>query len=88
MIFDIAVESHVIGVVPDSWPSIGMAASRSETLEFGGPVISEDEVVGPAEFYLDRPGFWFGAIGVAACWYGGAVGIVNDLVKSLEPRSE
>lgn len=86
LLFDVAVDSHVLGVVPNSWPSVGMSASKSETLEFGGPVISDDDVVGNAEFYLSRPGFWFGAIGVAACWYGGAVGIVNDLVKSLSPE--
>ena len=84
MVFDVGVESHVVGVVSDSWPSIGMAESRSETLEFGGPIISDDGVIGSAGFYLDRPGFWFGAIGVAACWYGGAVGIVNNLLKSLD----
>jgi alkylation response protein AidB-like acyl-CoA dehydrogenase len=86
MIFDVAVEESVVATIPDSWPSIGMAASQSNTLEFGGPVVSVDDVVGSAEFYLERPGFWFGAIGVAACWYGGAVGIVNDLVKSIGPE--
>jgi alkylation response protein AidB-like acyl-CoA dehydrogenase len=85
MLFDVAIDSHVVGVVPESWPSVGMAASKSETLEFGGPVIGDDDVIGDAEFYLNRPGFWFGAIGVAACWYGGAVGIVNDLVRSINP---
>jgi alkylation response protein AidB-like acyl-CoA dehydrogenase len=86
MTFDVAVDEHVVEVVPDSWPSVGMAGSNSNTLRFGGPVVCEDEVVGPAEFYVDRPGFWFGAVGVAACWYGGAVGIVNDLMKSLSPQ--
>jgi hypothetical protein len=50
-------------------------------LEFGGPAISEEFVVGPPEFYVHRPGFWFGAAGVAACWYGGAVGLVDDLLE-------
>jgi alkylation response protein AidB-like acyl-CoA dehydrogenase len=86
VIFDIAVDSHVAAVVPDSWPSVGMAGSRSETLEFGGPIITDDDVVGSPEFYPERPGFWFGAIGVAACWYGGAVGVVNDVLKSLGPE--
>jgi alkylation response protein AidB-like acyl-CoA dehydrogenase len=86
MLFDVDANSHVVGVVPDSWPSVGMAASRRDTLEFGGPVIPEGDVLGDAEFYLQRPGFWFGAIGVAACWYGGAVGIVNDLIRSLSPE--
>lgn len=28
--------------------------------------------VGEVGAYLDRPGFWHGGIGVAACWFGGA----------------
>jgi alkylation response protein AidB-like acyl-CoA dehydrogenase len=83
LIFDIAVDANVVATVPDSWPSVGMAESQSDTLEFGGPVVGDDDVIGSTNFYLERPGFWFGAIGVAACWYGGAVGLVNDLVKSL-----
>ena len=60
-----------------------MADSLSETLTFGGPVVSEDDAVGPPDFYTDRPGFWFGASGVAACWFGGARGLVAGVVGSL-----
>ena len=28
---------------------------------------------------MSRPGFWHGAIGVAACWYGGACGVADPL---------
>lgn len=87
LLFDIDVSEHVVGVQPDSWPAVGMAESASETLEFGGPVIEDSQLVGPAEFYTQRPGFWFGAAGVAACWYGGAVGLVNDLADALNPQS-
>jgi alkylation response protein AidB-like acyl-CoA dehydrogenase len=82
-LFDVAVGESVITVHHDSWPAVGMADSVSETLDFGGPVIRESQVVGPVDFYMQRPGFWFGSSGVAACWYGGAVGLVNHLVQSL-----
>ncbi|HEV3267767.1 MAG TPA: hypothetical protein VGZ68_05140 [Acidimicrobiales bacterium] len=82
-IFDIALEKNVAVVHEDSWPAVGMADSVSETLEFAGPVIPNDHVVGPPDFYTSRQGFWFGASGVAACWYGGAEGLVRNLVKSL-----
>lgn len=85
LLFDVAVDEQVSGVVPNSWPAVGMAESRSETLEFAGPVISEGLLVGPPDFYTRRPGFWFGAAGVAACWYGGAVGLVNSLTEGLSP---
>ncbi|HEY1825252.1 MAG TPA: hypothetical protein VGG21_04735, partial [Acidimicrobiales bacterium] len=86
LLFDISTKDQVVGVQPGSWPTVGMAASQSETLEFGGPPVPEDRVVGPADFYLQRPGFWFGAVGVAACWYGGARGVVEDLTQGLKPE--
>jgi hypothetical protein len=64
-----------------------MADSQSETLQFGGPAIPTTRAVGDAGFYLDRPGFWFGAVGVAACWYGGAIGLVEHLGDALDPHS-
>lgn len=82
-LFDIATADAVIDTTPDSWPAVGMADSVSETLTFGGRVISEDDTVGPPGFYTDRPGFWFGACGVAACWFGGARGLVAGVVESL-----
>jgi alkylation response protein AidB-like acyl-CoA dehydrogenase len=82
-LFDIATDDVVIHTASDSWPAVGMADSLSETLTFGGSVVSEDEAVGPPGFYADRPGFWFGACGVAACWYGGARGLLTGVMKHL-----
>lgn len=65
-LFDISVPEHVVRTLPDSWPAVGMAGSLSNTLEFGGPPIPDHQAIGGPEFYLERPGFWFGAIGVAA----------------------
>jgi alkylation response protein AidB-like acyl-CoA dehydrogenase len=86
-LFDIDVARHVVSTRPDSWQAVGMADSQSETLEFGGPPLPFDRAVGDAGFYLDRPGFWLGAIGVAACWYGGAAGLVEHLGCTLDPHS-
>jgi alkylation response protein AidB-like acyl-CoA dehydrogenase len=85
-IFDISLKDHVAAVHEDSWPAVGMADSQSHTLEFDGPVITGNQAVGPPGFYVNRPGFWFGAAGVAACWFGGAVGLVGALVESLAEK--
>lgn len=84
--FDVAVRDVVVAVHDNSWPTTGMAGSMSHTLDFGGAAVEDAQVVGPAGFYNQRPGFWFGGAGVAACWYGGAVGLVNDLVDALSPE--
>jgi alkylation response protein AidB-like acyl-CoA dehydrogenase len=85
-LFDISVAEHARSVSPESWMAVGMADSESETLMFGGPPLSESAVVGGPDFYLQRPGFWSGAVGVAACWYGGARGLVDALLAALGPE--
>lgn len=42
--------------------------------------------VGPDQWYLSRPGFAWGGIGVAACWLGGAVGVARTLRDSAARR--
>ena len=37
--------------------------------------------VGAPGEYLDRPGFWHGAIGVSACWLGGARAVAAPLYE-------
>lgn len=58
------------------WAGLGMAGSATGSVELAGAVAS---AVGGPGAYLDRPGFWHGAIAVAACWYGGAVGVARPL---------
>lgn len=36
-----------------------------------------DRTLGGVGWYLDRPGFWHGAIGPAACWAGAAAGLAD-----------
>ncbi len=81
-LFDVPVAENVTAVHAGSWPAVGMADSLSETLDFGGPPVPASCAVGPPGFYLDRPGFWFGATGVAACWHGGARGLVQQVLRS------
>ncbi|RIJ48073.1 SAM-dependent methyltransferase, partial [Clavibacter phaseoli] len=38
--------------------------------------------VGAPGWYLERPGFHWGGIQVAACWYGGAVGLARTLLRA------
>lgn len=63
---------------PDSWHAVGMSASDS------GSVLFDDThavTIGSADFYTGRAGFWHGAIGVAACWFGAAQGVAEPLYR-------
>jgi alkylation response protein AidB-like acyl-CoA dehydrogenase len=61
---------------PMGWVARGLQSVPS------GPVHFDDapaRPIGPPGWYLDRPGFAWGGIGVAACWYGGAHAIAERL---------
>ena len=66
------------------WRTGAMAASRTYELAINDVIAEPDQIVGPLDFYLDRPGFFPGGVGVAACWTGGAARIV-DLLRSRHP---
>ena len=61
-----------------TWRNAGMAGSDTRSVEFAGaPAVA----VGAAGDYLDRPGFWHGAIGVSACWLGAARAVAAPLYE-------
>jgi len=63
------------------WQAVGMQGTQTAQVSFDNtPVIS----IGEPNCYLERPGFWHGAAGVAACWYGAAVRLVSFLQKSCQ----
>lgn len=76
-----AIDCRVGGVIPEagSWPATGMAASASATVRF---VDAPACAIGGLDAYEQRPGFWVGSLNVAACWYGGALGIYRWTVAN------
>lgn len=44
--------------------------------------LSQDTLVGVPGWYLERPGFWHGACGPAACWAGGVAGLLDFALAS------
>jgi hypothetical protein len=59
------------------WITTAFAETRTATVVFHGAAIESDDRIGPPGWYLSRPGFWHGACGPAACWAGGAIGLVD-----------
>lgn len=58
------------------WEGLGMSGSGTEDVELDA--VPAAAVGGPGA-YLERVGFWYGAMGVAACWHGGAVAVGRPL---------
>ena len=60
-----------------------MAASASSTVSFRAVAAAAGQEVGPPGFYTGRIGFWWGATGVAACWWGGAQALLDTVGRHL-----
>jgi len=58
------------------WIARGLPTITSTSLTF---VATPATPVGDVDWYLHRSGFSWGGIGVAACWYGGALGLQQRL---------
>lgn len=58
-----------VSVHTDVWQAVGMTGSASVNVVLDA---AEAQTVGAVGAYLQRPGFWQGGAGIAACWHGGA----------------
>lgn len=79
------VNIHQCGIDIDNnaWQAVGMQATDTATLYFH----EVDAInVGTPNAYLERVGFWHGAAGVAACWFGAAACIANYLITAYQHK--
>jgi alkylation response protein AidB-like acyl-CoA dehydrogenase len=82
-LFSVELTGSGVRTDTESWHARGLVEIPS------GPVRFSDVLavpVGAPGWYLDRPGFAIGGIGVAACWYGGAVGIARTVYGAIAAR--
>lgn len=80
LLFDVPLD----GIEADraTWRTGAMDASRSFTVRVDLACQATD-VVGIENFYLDRPGFHVGGLGVAAVWTGGAASVLEQVSAGL-----
>lgn len=81
----LVVDMKQAGIEIDNseWQAIGMQGTDTATVEFHQVAASN---VGAANAYLDRVGFWHGAAGVAACWYGATTCLAAYLIKAYQQK--
>lgn len=58
------------------WHAVGMGQTRTASINFNNISV---EKVGKSNQYLTRVGFWHGAAGIAACWYGATARLAEFL---------
>lgn len=78
-LFRVRLGHRSVRVSADPWHARGLSEIPSGSVEFSGtPAVP----VGDTGWYLERPGFAWGGISVAACWFGGAVGLGRALLDA------
>ncbi|WP_238402439.1 acyl-CoA dehydrogenase [Cellulomonas sp. H30R-01] len=75
-LFAVALRGAGVTCGDEPWAARGLVEIPSTSVRFDDVPA---EPVGAPGWYLTRPGFWWGGVGVAACWYGGAVGLARRL---------
>lgn len=81
----VALDQPGVTITDQGWQAVGMGATGSVEVLFDG---AEAQAIGNPGDYLQRPGFWQGGIGIAACWYGAARQIAERLRQPCAQRQE
>ncbi|MEY8017591.1 acyl-CoA dehydrogenase family protein [Mycobacterium servetii] len=83
-LFAVSALDATVKALPTTWWNAGMAGSDTRPVQFTN---TQAVAVGGPGDYLSRPGFWHGAIGVAACWLGGARRVAEPLYRCAGSES-
>lgn len=80
----VSVDMGLDGIAYDDsrWQAVGMRRVDSGDVHFDAVPV---ELVGQPKAYVERPGFWHGGAGVAACWFGATCAIAEKL--RADPRA-
>ena len=73
-LFAVDLHDRGVAVLDGTWKARGLVEIESGPVRFTTVPATQ---IGDPGWYLSRPGFAWGGIAVAACWYGGAVGIAR-----------
>jgi alkylation response protein AidB-like acyl-CoA dehydrogenase len=76
-LFAVDLGQREVQPVDDPWPTPALTGTDTRSVDFFAAVAT---AVGAPGDYVNRPGFWHGAVGVSAVWYGGAVGVARKLL--------
>jgi alkylation response protein AidB-like acyl-CoA dehydrogenase len=78
-LFAVDLTEPGVSVDLSGWKAAGMSRSNTGAVTFENVPA---QPVGTPSAYLNRPGFWHGGAGVAACWLGGAERVADTLRRA------
>ncbi|MEY2581655.1 MAG: hypothetical protein QOE09_1504 [Ilumatobacteraceae bacterium] len=87
-LLDLDVRADNVTFDGDSWRTQAFDATLTSVATFHGVEVGDADIVGPPGWYLDRVGFWHGACGPAACWAGGAIGLIDHAIDRAAHKAD
>jgi alkylation response protein AidB-like acyl-CoA dehydrogenase len=87
IVIDLRSSAGTIVIDDSPWKTRAFQETRTATVTFSNTPVSEADIIGTPGWYLKRPGFWHGATGPAACWAGGAEGLVDYALNQTRKDS-
>ena len=82
-LYAVSLHDPGVAVIPGAWHARGFTELPSGPVRFSHVAATP---IGAPGWYLSRPGFEWGGMGVAACWFGGAVGIARAVHAAAVER--
>ncbi len=82
------VVADTIATDTSRWSTVALDDTATGDITFTNHTVDPDARIGSPGDYLDRPGFWHGALGPAAAWAGSVLGIIDvaDAMTSDDPH--
>lgn len=65
-----------------AWHVRAFEHTNTGAITFAEAWVPSDALIGAPRWYLERPGFWHGACGPAACWAGGVAALFDYALRS------
>ena len=79
---DLRKNHERIGADLQTWKVDAFRATQTGSITFLNSRLPPTAPVGASGWYLERPGFWHGACGPAACWARGVAGLLYFATES------
>jgi alkylation response protein AidB-like acyl-CoA dehydrogenase len=85
---DLKAVSASIEFDTSGWIAEAFAETQTGITTFRDTAVGKEDLICTPGWYLKRPGFWHGACGPAACWAGGALGLVDYARAQPKPDAQ
>jgi alkylation response protein AidB-like acyl-CoA dehydrogenase len=82
VLLDVPMNMPGISLLPSTWVTSALSDTTTGPVSFDAVDLPSEATVGGPNWYLQRAGFWHGALGPAACWAGGARFLIDAATNS------